>query len=174
MGGNAFTECLVFGANSGLSASEYAKRITLKKVSPTEEWLRPLIQGGGSSDVRYEILKLLKRIREIAWRYAGPIRNGVAMRGALSLLEKLGNDLENLKVKNPTEFISKKEAENSLMVLKAILISSLARKESRGAFQREEYPQEDGSKFPKRISVKKGEKGKDFEVLEVSSHPGEM
>jgi fumarate reductase (CoM/CoB) subunit A len=174
MGGNAFTECLVFGANSGLSASKYSKNITLKRPSFTEECLKPLIQGEGSSDIRSEILKLLKSIREIAWRYAGPVRNGIAMKEALSLLERLKNDLEDLKVRNTTELISKKEVENSLLVMKAILVSSLAREESRGAFQREDYPQEDGSKFPKRISIKMSDKAKDLEVPQVFSHPGEI
>jgi succinate dehydrogenase/fumarate reductase flavoprotein subunit len=87
MGGNALTECLVFGANSGLSASRYAKSVTLEKPSfHSEEWLKPFLQDKTNSRTRHQLPELLKRIREIAWRFAGPIRNESQMKQGLSLL----------------------------------------------------------------------------------------
>jgi succinate dehydrogenase/fumarate reductase flavoprotein subunit len=168
MGGNAFTECLVFGANSGLSASQYAKRIVLEKPSfNSEEWLKSLIREKTNSSTRHLILELLRRIREIAWRYAGPIRNEMQMKQALSLLEQVGHDLENIEAPNTTDLISKKEAGNAALVMKAILLSSLARQESRGALQRDDYPQQDGSKSLKRVFVKASGSGQDLSVHEV-------
>ena len=40
------------------------------------------------------------------------------------------------------------------MVIKAIILSSLARQESRGAIQREDYPQRGGTQFLKRVPIK--------------------
>jgi len=164
-GGNALTECLVFGANSGLSASLYAKASVLRKPSFNGgEWLKSLIRGKESSKTRPEFLRFLKEIREIAWRYAGPIRNELGLKRALSLLDTMSQDLQNIEVSNPRELILRKEVENSLLVLKTIVLSSLARRESRGAFQREEYPEEGGTAFLKRVSVRMRRAEKDIEV----------
>jgi succinate dehydrogenase/fumarate reductase flavoprotein subunit len=168
MGGNALTECLVFGANSGRSASRYAKNIELEKPSfNSEEWLKPLIRGKTNSSTRHQIHELLKRIREIAWRYVGPIRNEPRMKQALFLLDQVGHDLQNLEVANTIELISKKEVWNALLVMRAIILSSLARKESRGAFQRDDHPRQDSSEILKRVFVKTNGDSGDLSVHEV-------
>jgi succinate dehydrogenase/fumarate reductase flavoprotein subunit len=155
MGGNALTECLVFGASSGLSASQYAKSVLLEKPSfHSEGWLKPFLRDKTNSRIRQQLPELLKRIREIAWRSAGPIRNESGMKQGLSLLENIGQAIQNLDSANPAELISKKEAGNAVLVLKAILLSSLARKESRGAFQRDDFPQQNRSEILKRVFVK--------------------
>jgi succinate dehydrogenase/fumarate reductase flavoprotein subunit len=168
MGGNGLAECLVFGANSGLSASTYAKTSNLKKASfDLEEELKPLAQGKVNLETRNRLWALLKKIRKVAWKYAGPVRNEAGMREALSELEGLRQALQDVSINQTIELISKKEVENSLLVLKAILVSSLARQESRGAFQREDYPQE--HKWVKRVSVQMNDRGKDLEIREVIS-----
>jgi len=79
----------------------------------------------------------------------------------------LRHALQDVSLNQTIELISKKEVENSLLILKAILVSSLARQESRGAFQREDYPQE--HKWVKRVSVQMNDRGKDLEIREVIS-----
>ena len=169
MGGNALAECLVFGAHSGLNASTYAKASELKKASfGLEEELKPLGQGEANFEIRNRLMLLLKKIRRTAWKHAGPVRSEAAMREALSELERLSQTLQEISPNQTTELISKREVENSLVVLKAILVSSLARQESRGAFQREDYPRE--PKLMKRISVEMNGRTKSLEVQEVFSH----
>jgi len=168
LGGNGLSECLVFGANSGLSAATYAKRNTLRKASfDSEEWLKSLMGDKVDSKTHYEISRLLKRIRGIAWTHAGPIRNETGMREALSLLEGIDEELQNLKVNNTVDLISKKEVGNASLVMKAILLSSLARQESLGAFQREDYPHPSGSNVLKRVSVQRGEEGEGLKIHEA-------
>jgi succinate dehydrogenase/fumarate reductase flavoprotein subunit len=155
MGGNALAECLVFGANSGLSASVFAKRHTSKKVSfDLRRWLTSLIQGKPNPRMQSELRSLRRGIQNIAWKLAGPIRDEGGLKKASSLLEKTRCDLQALRVSTSRELIQKKEVENSLLVTQAIVVSSLARKESRGAFQREDFPHEGGDEFLKGISVK--------------------
>jgi fumarate reductase (CoM/CoB) subunit A len=166
MGGNALAECLVFGANAGLSASIFAKRHTLKKgIFDLRKWLKPLVQGKPNSRIQLDLRSLRKRIQEMAWTFAGPIRDEAGLKKALSLMEGVHSDLKALRVSSSRELIQMKEVENSLLVIQAIVISSLARKESRGAFQREDFPHEGGKEFLKRVSVRL--KGKD-EGLTVS------
>ena len=138
LGGNALTECLVFGAQSGLSAADYARGTRPGLPSPDPEaWLRPLRGGRGTGQ---KIAPLLRRIRDIAWRYAGPVRNERGMEKGLSLLEEAAGALEVLEGENGVDPIARKGAANGLLVLRTILVSSLARRESVGAFQRDDDP----------------------------------
>lgn len=158
LGGNGLTECLVFGANSGVSAARYAKGNPLRKTSLNlEEWSRSLMGETRGSRTRYELSGLLRRIRDIAWTYAGPVRNETGMRKALSESEEIERELKHLQVNNTADLISRREVESGLLVLKAVLLSSLGRQESLGAYQREDYPQP--SNILKRISVTMDEKG---------------
>ncbi len=158
MGGNALAECLVFGANSGLAASTYARQQTLKKVPvDLERSLRASLRGEPGQGIRSKLRSIRRKIQNIAWTYAGPIRDESGLKKALGLLEEICSDLEALPASTPRELIQKKEVENSLLVTQVILVSSLARRESRGAFRREDYPHEGGDEFLKRISVKRRE-----------------
>jgi len=138
LGGNALTECLVFGARSGLSAVEYAGAAQRGRPSPgADAWLRSFRGGRGGKE---KIAPLLRRIREIAWTCAGPVRNDEGMKKGLSLLEEVGKALGALEADPGADAIARKGAENSLIVLRAVLTSSLERKESVGAFQRDDRP----------------------------------
>jgi len=71
---------------------------------------------------------------------------------------------EKTPVSGLGEVVSGKELENARVVLKAILTSSLERKESRGGLQRQDYPNEGGVEITNRTSVKKRGHNKSFEV----------
>lgn len=165
MGGNALTECLVFGAKSGYLAAEFAKNQTLKKISDIpEDWQRTIsVENAGLKNTS-KLLARLKAVRDLAWKCAGPIRNENQLREGLSSIEISRQELKGLQVCSIKDLILKKELETSLFVLKTILISSLARKESRGAFQREDYPQEGGAEFLKKVSVRILNSEKDLET----------
>jgi succinate dehydrogenase/fumarate reductase flavoprotein subunit len=165
MGGNALTECLVFGAKSGHLAAEFAKSHHLKKgFNIPEDWPRIFSVRMNGLRTPSKLFALRKAVRNLAWKSAGPLRNEKLMREGLSSIDALTQEQKALEVCSVKDLISKRELENSLSVLKAILLSSLARKESRGAFQREDFPQEGGAEFLKRVSVKMKKAEKDIEV----------
>jgi fumarate reductase (CoM/CoB) subunit A len=165
MGGNALAECLVFGAKSGYEAARYAKTRTFKKTPPIpESWPGDLPASSAGLRSSPNTSAVLRAVRDLAWKYAGPIRNEEQMREGLSLLDATRRKLNNLPVLQISDLISKKEVENSLFVLQAILISSLARKESRGSFQREDFPSQGGDELLRRVSVKMKGVEKNLEV----------
>ena len=86
------------------------------------------------------------------------------MKEGLSSADAWREKLKDLHVSQVKDLILKRELEGSLLVLKAILTSSIERKESRGAFQREDYPQEGGPEFLKRVSIRIRDPEKDFKV----------
>ena len=165
MGGNALTECLVFGAKSGQMAADFAKRQTPKKnTNLPEGWPRRFPAEMDGSKKTSTLLAGQRSVQHLAWRCAGPIRDERQMKEGLSSLENLGQEVKGLQVFNTKELLLKRELQNSLLVLSAILIASLERKESRGALQREDFPKEEGTKFLKRVSVRMKKPEKDLEI----------
>ena len=165
MGGNSLAECLVFGAKAGHRAAEYAKSHTLKKVSwILDDWPGSLLTGTTDLKNTPKLLAGLRAVRDLAWKCAGPIRNEIKMKDGLSSVDAWREKLKDFHISQVRDLILKKELQDSLLVLKAILTASLARKESRGALQREDYPQEGGSEFLRRVSVKIREADEDLEV----------
>jgi succinate dehydrogenase/fumarate reductase flavoprotein subunit len=165
MGGNALAECLVFGARSGYQAAQYAKNRILKKTPPPpKDWPGGLLVSSAGLKSTLKTSAILRAVRDLAWKYAGPVRDGEQMREGLSLLDARRRKLDSLPVCQISELISKKELENSLLVLQAILTSSLARKESRGSFQREDFPSQGGDEFLRRVSVRMRGAERDLEV----------
>lgn len=83
---------------------------------------------------------LLKQLKEIMWQKAGIIRNKAGMNEALKIIN-------NLKLEFNREFkcsnIEEYELRNLLVISDLIVKSALARKESRGAHFREDYPDTD-------------------------------
>lgn len=155
MGGNALAECLVFGRKGGFSAAEYAKRKISKKASKiNDQRFKKIFSKGEKAKKEIDLLKMKREIQELAWKSAGPLRNEEGMKEGLLSVEDMRNKLSGAKASSIRELIRKRELETGLIVLKAIITSSLERKESRGAFQRDDYPLEGGSKFLKRIILK--------------------
>jgi fumarate reductase (CoM/CoB) subunit A len=167
LGGNALTECLVFGAESGFSAAEYAKSRPLERTAFNgEQWLIALLHGKPNAKARTDLSATLRKIRDIAWTYAGPVRNETGIKKGLSLLEEMAGALNRVEVNNTIELVSKKETANSLLVTKAVLLASLARQESIGAFQRNDYQQRSASASFKRIFVRFGGEDEALKIYE--------
>jgi len=83
---------------------------------------------------------LQRQIREIAWNRAGIIRDKAGLETGLEELMALENRLHAARPENALEKRRKQDLKSAAFVLKAILTASLARKESRGAFIRREFP----------------------------------
>jgi len=86
------------------------------------------------------------------------------MREGLSSLDAWRRKLDTLPVCQISELVFKKELQNSLLILHAILTSSLTRKESRGSLQREDFPRQGGDALLKRVSLKMKSSERDLEV----------
>jgi len=156
MGGNALAECLVFGANSGRSAAEFARqRTSVRKPKSFEaQTVEPSSDNmgkGKSSDLR----ALRAKLQELAWQCAGPVRSQERLEKGISSLLQINQEFMNVKISSVKDLIIQKELKTAITVLEAIFVSSLLRKESRGAFQREDHPEEGGAESLKSISVRR-------------------
>ena len=145
-GGNALTECVVWGMLAGQNAARHA----LEAPAPHHELEEP-----DNSDVptrasgRVRCRELRHRIKEIAWDYAGVARSENGLRVGLQEMDKVDRLVRQAAPASAAELRSHQDMMSASFVLRAILFASLARQESRGAFVREDFPQEDNINWQK-------------------------
>jgi len=103
--------------------------------------------------------ELLKNLKDLAWKFAGPIREGSSIQEGLDQLMALQKRIEGVYAATPKDLFRKKELENGALVLKAILQGSLLREESRGSFFRKDFPGKDDQNWMKNTCYRlvKGE-----------------
>jgi len=167
MGGNALTECAVFGALAGRAAAEEVLQkggvqdpSHLFSEASLKRWERRaenyMKRKRGAFDPAGELMKSLK---DLAWKFAGPIREESLIKEGLDQLVALEKRIDRVYAAAQKDLFRKKELENGTLVLKAILQGSLPRKESRGSFFRKDFPGQDDQNWMKNTCYRlvKGE-----------------
>ena len=158
LGGNSLLDCVAFGKVAGGKAARFAK-------SATHETDESLVQSSlGREQKRVEALQsgngteeptaLRDDVRLILTQKVGMFRSGTDLEDALKQVRKLRERFSRLrpidvdKVFN-LDLIRTFEVEAMLELAEIITASALARKESRGAHVRLDFPQRDDEHFLK-------------------------
>jgi len=157
LGGNALTECAVFGIAGGRSVAEYARQ-KASEQSPSNLF-SDISKRRWERKARTYIKKrrgvfdhprdLLKDLRDLAWRYAGPVREGESLEKGLDRLASIEERIERVYPATLKDLFKKRDLENVALLLKAILKGSLLRMESRGSFFRKDFPNQDDQNWLK-------------------------
>jgi succinate dehydrogenase / fumarate reductase flavoprotein subunit len=145
LGGNSLSDLVVFGRRAGLAASEHAKKVSAPildqgQIDQAErDMLAPFEQSDGESP--YQIHHDLE---ETMQQLVGIFRNEEDLKKALVELEKLNERAKRMRVEgarlyNPGWHLSQ-DLRNMLTVSEACTHAALARKESRGAHSRLDFP----------------------------------
>jgi succinate dehydrogenase / fumarate reductase, flavoprotein subunit len=143
LGGNSLLETIVFGKICGQAVAKYCKRNKMRPINDgavmkASGWLMNLKK----SDGKLNPLELRSFIQEFMWHKAGIIRDGKLLDSALADLEKAKRMSRMLKIQSKEDLIIALDAINILTTAEAIIRSALARKESRGAHYRKDFPEE--------------------------------
>jgi succinate dehydrogenase/fumarate reductase flavoprotein subunit len=167
LGGNALTECAVFGAIGGQSAAEYVFRkeheqrpSDLFPESIVKKWDRKaqayFRKRRGTFDPPRDLLKDLK---DLAWRYAGAVREEESLKEGLDQLASIKKRIEEVYPATSKDLFKRRDLENVALLLSAILEGSLLRRESRGSFFRKDFPDQDDQNWLKNTCYRlvKGE-----------------
>ncbi len=167
LGGNALTECAVFGLVSGQSAAEHVRQkgheqepSDLLPETLMKKWdrkARSYLRGRrGTFDPPKDLLRELK---DIAWRYASPDREEGSLKEGLEQLASIEKRVGKVYAATVKDLFGKRDLENVVLVLKAILKGSLLRTESRGSFFRKDFPGQDDTNWLKNTCyrLEKGE-----------------
>ncbi|MFC1956207.1 FAD-binding protein [Chloroflexota bacterium] len=161
LGGNAVTECLVFGALSGASAANYANNapppeVDKEQVNTFYERLHaPLVRKDGA-----DAYEMRKKMQKVAFNNIGPIRDGSGITTCIGEAEKMKKEmLPNLATKHKSKVYNREwmiamENEALLQIMEIIARTSLMREESRGALYRRDCPDTDNKNWLKNIIVK--------------------
>jgi succinate dehydrogenase/fumarate reductase flavoprotein subunit len=162
LAGNAFTECIVFGAIAGEAAATYAGTHEIHADLPDED-LYAVIGGERFDDRGPAVADLKREIKKWMWEKGGIARTGDGLRAALGEVARIRDLLSCGKIQLPAHLVHYYELENMVEVAAAILRSALAREESRGAHFREDFPEQNDASWLGTVFARENEE----KVLDV-------
>ena len=150
LAGNALTETQVFGAIAGKYAAKRALSVSSTPVSPSQiNLVRNHTVEILKRDKGFNPLEVKNELTEIMSRYVGVIRNEDGLRKATQMLNEIKeNKIGNLCLTGERSFkkLAKLlEVENLVIVGELVILGAMRRKETRGAHNREDYPELDDS-----------------------------
>jgi succinate dehydrogenase/fumarate reductase flavoprotein subunit len=145
LSGNAITEALVFGRRAGRSAAERAKRMMQPKLKPQDTAATlDLICADGKTETCRNTAAMVAHLQAVMADHVGPFRTGAKLSTALDEILGLTTDLGEQPSGHAAAFDLQRlewfDLRNMLSVAHAVTATALARTESRGAHQREDFP----------------------------------
>ncbi len=170
LGGNSLSDLLVFGRRAGLAAAEHAKKTAAAALDDAQiqeaerQALAPFERASGENPYTIH-----HDLQEIMQNLVGIFRTDEDLRKALVEIEKLKErakktHVEGTRLFNPGWHLSL-DLQRMLTVSEACTHAALARKESRGAHSRLDFPKtEDEWGKKNHVIVKKGDAMVLFEV----------
>ena len=162
LGGNSLAEILIFGQKAGKAASDYSKNLrnhirSQNEIKKSHENINCKIGN------RKELLTPLQyELSEILWKHCGVVKDGVKLTEGLEKLNALKRRSKDVDIRiednNYQDLVNSFDLDASIMTAEASILSSLKRKESRGAHQRSDYPEiNQNENFNYVIEIKNGE-----------------
>jgi succinate dehydrogenase / fumarate reductase flavoprotein subunit len=145
LGGNSLSDLLVFGRRAGLGAAAYAQKTPAPTLDSAQieaaerEVLEPFNRAEGENPYTIH-----SDLQEVMQNLVGIFRIDADLRQALVELDKLKERASKIRVEgtrlyNPGWHLSR-DVHNMLVVSEACTHAALARRESRGAHSRLDFP----------------------------------
>jgi succinate dehydrogenase/fumarate reductase flavoprotein subunit len=149
LSGNALPEAVVFGERAGEKAAQFVSRRKGKATwddaaaRPHLELIRRVL--GKTKADRESPARLMGELKTLMWAKVGAFRNARDLSAARERLRTMQRgDLDSLSVPpqpvHNTSLVEWFELRNGLLAAEAVATAALARRESRGAHQRDDFP----------------------------------
>jgi len=144
LSGNAITEALVFGRQAGRSAAERAKRVARPELRPQDTGAAlDLVRADADQRDHVNTAAMIAQLQATMADGVGPIRTGAKLHHALADIAALAVELGERPPGHASAFDLQRlewfDLRNMLVVARAVAATALARTESRGAQQREDF-----------------------------------
>lgn len=158
LAGNGGSDAMVFGDVAGrgsaahlLHADRDWNRLAASAVDLLS--IRNCTAGAIAAEIKTET-------RGVMSRAAGIYRKGDQLQAGLDELASLDGSMRSgVRLRDADDWATAIEAINMIVAGKCVIASALARRESRGAHQRLDYPQMDDSSFLLHVAVRGGTAG---------------
>ena len=140
LGGNALADTQVFGKIAGVSASQASKDCELKQVEKEASRIESLIKEGSIKPKEFK-----NNIKNLMWEKVAIVRDEKTLNEALAELQQMQKDLDNMDVKDITQYnsdlVTALEVINMVEICILTVKSAILRRESRGAHFRSDFPE---------------------------------
>ena len=145
LSGNAITEALVFGRRAGRSAADYVRR---SSVSPdhADNASKAIALIAAHAPTRdFNTAEMLQTLQKTMQDNVGALRSEAKIIAALDIIGRLTEEIGNSPPGDGNRFDMRRiewfDLRNMLLVARVVAEAALARTETRGAQQREDYPE---------------------------------
>ena len=159
LGGNSLLDCVAFGRRAGVHAAEYATSISSANISEAvigveEQKIGDLFAR--STNERAPALRL--EMGEIMHTFTGVFREEAGLLEAQRRIHAIRERFPDVSVHDRgrvfnTDLLAVLELDFMFDCAETIIASALARKESRGAHTRTDYPERDDDNWLKHVAV---------------------
>ena len=146
LSGNAISEALVYGEIAGREAARHAEGHAQGWDARAAEAARDAAEPStGTTGTGRSAVALVQELRRLMWKQVGPFRDRAGLTSALERIRAMrDDDLPRVPVPRDTAFAielaDRQELRSALLVAEAVAVAALAREESRGAHQRDDFP----------------------------------
>jgi succinate dehydrogenase / fumarate reductase flavoprotein subunit len=145
LSGNAITEALVFGRRAGRSAGERARRPRVRAFANNGGYEALELLASAEDRADFNTAAMIERLQTIMARDVGPFRTRERLERALREISELRQAMGERPLGKNVPFDLRKlewfDLRNMLLVAESVASAALARCESRGAHQREDFPE---------------------------------
>lgn len=179
LGGNSLSDLLVFGRRAGLAAAQHAKTtrapaFDAREIEAAErELLTPFQRKDGENPYN-----LHSDLQEVMQALVGIFRTEEDLQSALTKIEELKQRSERLSITgsrmfNPGWHLCR-DLKSMLTVSEAVTRSAIARRESRGAHSRIDYPNLDPTWGKQNNVISRRGDGMDLRQLPIQNIPEDL
>ncbi|WP_405012984.1 succinate dehydrogenase flavoprotein subunit [Kitasatospora sp. NBC_01539] len=153
LGTNSLLDINVFGRRAGLAAAEYAANNDFVPLPENAEALvQNMVDGLRESTGTESVAQIRKELQESMDANASVYRTGDTLKQAVADIALLRERYKSVSIQDKgsrfnTDLLEAIELGNLLDLAEVLVVSALAREESRGGHYREDFPTRDDVKF---------------------------